>query len=219
MAASSTVAETGAITRFAGRFFQEGFRPRYEVQELLHQCFVVGYQSLPLVGITKDLREITHKLNSSDAFWSLLNDQQLASEMHRSLRNTAAATALLQASAADMQQLTRGLRQGRGPAGYLLTDTDFAGRMRHATRQLAGTSDTLARTLADLKRQIQTPNGPLNTLLADTAMARNLRQSLRNVELGTAGFSQNMDALKHSFLLRGYFRKQAKKDKARTATP
>ncbi|GAB3847191.1 hypothetical protein GCM10028822_08230 [Hymenobacter terrigena] len=172
-----------------------------------------------LVGITKDLREITHKLNSSDALWSLLSDQQLAVELHRSLRNAAAATALLQGSAADMQQLTRGLRQGKGPAGYLLTDTIFAGRMRHATRQLASTSDTLAHTLAGLKRQIQTPNGPLNTLLADTAMTRNLRQSLRNVELGTASFTQNMDALKHNFLLRGYFRKQAKKDKARTAAP
>ncbi len=49
---SSILAETGAITRFAIRFFREGFRPRYEVRELLHQCYVVGYQSLPLVGIT-----------------------------------------------------------------------------------------------------------------------------------------------------------------------
>ena len=170
-----------------------------------------------LVGITQDLREITRKLNSSDALWSLLSDRQLAVEMHRSLRNAAAATALLQGSAADMQQLTHGLRQGKGPAGYLLTDTAFAGRMRHATRQLAGTSDTLAHTLASLKRQLQTPNSPLNTLLADTAMSRNLRQSLRNVERGTAGFSQNMDALKHNFLLRGYFRKLAKQEKARAA--
>ena len=49
---SPLLAETGGITRFAGRFFREGFRPRYEVQELLHQCYVVGYQSLPMVGIT-----------------------------------------------------------------------------------------------------------------------------------------------------------------------
>ena len=49
---SALLDETGAITRFAGRFFREGFRPRYEVQELLHQCYVIGYQSLPLVGIT-----------------------------------------------------------------------------------------------------------------------------------------------------------------------
>jgi phospholipid/cholesterol/gamma-HCH transport system permease protein len=46
------VAETSAIARFAGRVFREGFRPRYEVRELLYQCYVIGYQSLPLVGIT-----------------------------------------------------------------------------------------------------------------------------------------------------------------------
>ena len=46
------LAETGSITRFAGRFFREGGRPRYEVPELLYQCYVVGYQSLPMVGIT-----------------------------------------------------------------------------------------------------------------------------------------------------------------------
>ncbi|ALD20651.1 MlaE family ABC transporter permease [Hymenobacter sp. DG25A] len=52
MQASEFLAEAGAISRFTGRFFSEGFRPRYEVQEFLHQCYVVGYKSLPLVGIT-----------------------------------------------------------------------------------------------------------------------------------------------------------------------
>ena len=46
---SALLEETGAITRFAGRFFREGFRPRYEVQELLYQCYVIGYQYLPLM--------------------------------------------------------------------------------------------------------------------------------------------------------------------------
>ena len=49
---SPILAETGGMANFAGRFFREGFRPRYEVRELLHQCYVIGYQSLPLVGIT-----------------------------------------------------------------------------------------------------------------------------------------------------------------------
>jgi phospholipid/cholesterol/gamma-HCH transport system permease protein len=52
MFASPLLDETGALTRFAGRFFREGFRPRYEVSEWLYQCYVIGYQSLPLVGIT-----------------------------------------------------------------------------------------------------------------------------------------------------------------------
>lgn len=44
--------ETGNISRFAGRFFMEGFKPRYEIGELLRQCYFIGYKSLPLVGIT-----------------------------------------------------------------------------------------------------------------------------------------------------------------------
>ena len=52
MLENSLLDETGATAQFTGRFFREGFRPRYEVAELLHQCYVVGYQSLPMVGIT-----------------------------------------------------------------------------------------------------------------------------------------------------------------------
>jgi phospholipid/cholesterol/gamma-HCH transport system substrate-binding protein len=42
-------------------------------------------------------------------------------------------------------------------------------------------------------------------------MSGQLRQTLGNVEKGTAGINESVEALKHNFLLRGYFRKQAKK--------
>jgi len=44
--------ETGNISRFAGRFFSEAFKPRYEFMELLRQCYFIGYKSLGLVAIT-----------------------------------------------------------------------------------------------------------------------------------------------------------------------
>ncbi|WP_173810332.1 MlaE family ABC transporter permease [Hymenobacter caeli] len=44
--------EFRAMAGFAGRFLREGFRPRYEWLELANQCYAIGYQSLPLVGIT-----------------------------------------------------------------------------------------------------------------------------------------------------------------------
>ncbi len=44
--------EVGGISSFVGRFFREGFKPRYEFAELIRQCYWVGYKSLPLVGIT-----------------------------------------------------------------------------------------------------------------------------------------------------------------------
>ncbi len=44
--------ETGDIAHFTGRFFTQGSRPRYEFSELIWQCYVIGYKSLPLVGLT-----------------------------------------------------------------------------------------------------------------------------------------------------------------------
>ena len=44
--------EIGALSRFTARFFREAFRPRYEWEELVRQCFVIGYKSLALVGLT-----------------------------------------------------------------------------------------------------------------------------------------------------------------------
>lgn len=44
--------ETGALSRFAKRFFKELFRKKQEGEEFLRQCYWVGYKSLPLVGIT-----------------------------------------------------------------------------------------------------------------------------------------------------------------------
>lgn len=44
--------EVGEISSFTARFFREALKPRYEAAELLRQCFVIGYQSIGLVGVT-----------------------------------------------------------------------------------------------------------------------------------------------------------------------
>ena len=44
--------EAGATARFVFMFFQELVRPRYEIRQFIKQCFIIGYNSLPLIGIT-----------------------------------------------------------------------------------------------------------------------------------------------------------------------
>ena len=46
------LSESGKISRFTGRFFQEVFTPPYEFREMLRQSYEIGYRSMPLVGIT-----------------------------------------------------------------------------------------------------------------------------------------------------------------------
>jgi phospholipid/cholesterol/gamma-HCH transport system permease protein len=44
--------ETGDMSRFIGRFFIQWVKPRYEFSEFIRQCYVIGYKSLPLIGLT-----------------------------------------------------------------------------------------------------------------------------------------------------------------------
>ncbi|MFI5203950.1 MAG: MlaE family ABC transporter permease, partial [Flavobacteriales bacterium] len=48
----SFLEETGDISRFTARYFAQLWRPRYEFQELRKQCFIIGYNSLMLAGVT-----------------------------------------------------------------------------------------------------------------------------------------------------------------------
>jgi phospholipid/cholesterol/gamma-HCH transport system permease protein len=44
--------EVASLTVFTLRFFKEVVKPPYEFNELMKQSFLIGYRSLPLVGIT-----------------------------------------------------------------------------------------------------------------------------------------------------------------------
>lgn len=44
--------ETGELASFTGRFFSQTFSRRFEAAEFLRQCFIIGYRSLPLIGLT-----------------------------------------------------------------------------------------------------------------------------------------------------------------------
>jgi phospholipid/cholesterol/gamma-HCH transport system permease protein len=44
--------ETSNAAVFTIRFFKEFLKPPFEIKELLRQCFMVGYKSLPIVGVT-----------------------------------------------------------------------------------------------------------------------------------------------------------------------
>lgn len=48
----SFFSEAGGFSRFSGKFLAEWYTPRYETNEFVRQCFLVGFKSLPLIGLT-----------------------------------------------------------------------------------------------------------------------------------------------------------------------
>ncbi len=58
------LSETGDITRFGIRFFKEIIRPPIEFIEIVKQCYVIGYKSLPLVGVTAFIMGLVFTIQS-----------------------------------------------------------------------------------------------------------------------------------------------------------
>jgi phospholipid/cholesterol/gamma-HCH transport system substrate-binding protein len=67
--------------------------------------------------------------------------------------------------------------------------------------------------LADISSRINNGKGALGRLLKDTTLSTNLSATMKNLKKSSEGLSENMEAAKHNFLLRGYFRKKEKEKK------
>jgi phospholipid/cholesterol/gamma-HCH transport system substrate-binding protein len=103
---------------------------------------------------------------------------------------------------ADAAAISDALRRGQGTLGKLLTDDTLYQRATDvATHVEAITSDARA-VLEEARKalnEFQAKEGPVQGLAA------NLRQTLDDARTAMTGFADNMEALKHNFLLRGFF--------------
>ena len=85
--------------------------------------------------------------------------------------------------------------------------------MHKASDNAEDLSDQLDQLAKHLNQDVDHGSGTVNALLQDSAMASNLKATMENIKNGTAGFNQNMNALKENFFFKGYFKRQAKKQK------
>jgi phospholipid/cholesterol/gamma-HCH transport system substrate-binding protein len=84
--------------------------------------------------------------------------------------------------------------------------------------QAEALANSLQAVVDEVQHDIGHGKGPVNALLKDSSMAEKLNSSLENIQKGTDAFNQNMEALKHNFLFRGYFRKLEKQKKQSTGS-
>ena len=78
-------------------------------------------------------------------------------------------------------------------------------------QRIATNAETITDGLANIANQISSGKGNIGRLIYDNSIANNLDASMSNMKTGTAGFSENMQAAKHNFLLKGYFKKKERK--------
>lgn len=118
----------------------------------------------------------------------------------------------------DVGQTYHSIAMRKGTVVSVLADTTMAKQFNQVLsdmKKIEGSANLLTQKINQLADQVDNDynqqQGMVNTLLKDTLSASRLRNTLDHVEKGTDAFQQNMEALKHNFLLRGYFKREEKK--------
>ena len=167
--------------------------------------------------ITDNLKKITSDLNSNNGSVQLLyKDSLMAKNLKQSFTNLGAITGKVLDVSSSLQNITSQIQNGNGALGEILNDTSLANNLTYTFDKLKETSDALNIASGKLSETIQHANsgkGALNMILTDTAFSATVQQSMLNIKSASKGLDENMEALKHNFLTRGYFRKQARKSK------
>jgi phospholipid/cholesterol/gamma-HCH transport system substrate-binding protein len=102
----------------------------------------------------------------------------------------------------QLAQLTYKLNNGNGALSKLISDEGFSNSIKGTLTNLQVSTGEFAKFTSNLN---------------DGKLAVKLDSTMSNLQAGTKGLSDNMAAVKNSFLLRGYFKKQKKAEAKKAA--
>ena len=168
--------------------------------------------------IADNLKQTIERVNNSTSLWSVLDEPAISDNLKASLLNARRSTEQVSNTAADLQLLVRGVKEGRGSLGAILTDTTLSRNLNEAILKIESVgvhadslSEQIGVLVTGIHQDVNQGKGVAHAVLKDSTMVHKLNNSLRNIEQGTAAFNENMEALKSNFLFRGYFRKVEKR--------
>jgi phospholipid/cholesterol/gamma-HCH transport system substrate-binding protein len=170
--------------------------------------------------ISTELAVLIHRVNNSKVLWGILEDTSLSSNIKRSLNNISQASANVNHTTKSLEDIVSDVKAGKGTAGALLSDTAFENKLKEVLSKIGAVGDKATGLInefnsmaVDIHHDLQYGQGTAHALLTDSMMVNKLNLSLDNVERGTEAFNKDMEALKHNFLLRGYFRRLERKQR------
>lgn len=174
-----------------------------------------------LLAITDNLKKITSNIaDGKGSLGKLLNDETLLDQitaLAQSLNHSSDNLNKLTKAAADY---TAKLNTPGSLANDLVTDTTIFNNLRLLTERLKEVSDSsqvvinnLKLTGMDMNKAIQNKETPIGMLMNDKAAAGNIKTTLTNLQSASKKLDEDLEALQHNFLLRGFFKKKAKEER------
>jgi phospholipid/cholesterol/gamma-HCH transport system substrate-binding protein len=130
------------------------------------------------------------------------NANALIIDISADLKQMAASGAALSKDAA---QIAEGIRSGKGSLGKLVNDDELYSRTTAIAKQaeeIAANARQVVENANKTLQGFQSKDGPVQ------GMTTSVKQTMDDARAAVEGLAENMDALKHNFLLRGFFNRR-----------
>jgi len=182
-----------------------------DTQELFNIAKEVGVNAR---SISNDLRLISERLNKGEGvFGELLKDGPFAMDLRNTLLALKATGENTDRISEDAKRIMNEINYGDGLISKLINDTTYAITFDSTLQNIARVGENSKVMSEDLQRivkKINSSDNAVGVLLTDSAFAHKLRGTMDNAAAASVKLDDNMEALQHNFLLKGYFRRQKK---------
>jgi len=148
--------------------------------------------------------------DSKGTFGMLINDTLMSANLKQTVNQLRITSIEANKAMRAINTIVNSINFNESVAGVLLNDSIEAQKVRGIITNLEDSSQDIKGVIINLNETItnvKEGKGALNYLSKDEEFVKTLEQTLKNINVGADKFSQNMEALKHNFLTRGYFRK------------
>jgi len=175
-----------------------------------------------LLQITNDFKLVSKRLtDGTGTVGKLLTDDTLSNQLNATANALYKASINFQKLSANVAAYTAGLNNKGTFAGELVNDTVIFSQLRLTVNQLKKVSETSLSVVDSLNtatniftRNLNNINAPIGMLLHDEQAASYIKGTLQNLQSGSRKLDEDLEAVQHNFLLRGFFKKRARNQKA-----
>ncbi|MGZ8538647.1 MAG: MlaD family protein [Flavisolibacter sp.] len=176
-----------------------------------------------LLDITANFKEISTKLkNGEGSIGKLLSDETLANNLEVAMVRLNQASANAQKLTYDISRYTAALQSEGSLTNDLITDTVIFSRLKETVTQLKTASESVNEVTDNIKAasgniktassNLNNTKSPIGVMLNDEEAGKNFKMTLANLQTGTQKLDENLEAMQHNFLLRGFFKKKEKEE-------